>query len=68
MLENKENKINEEEVLKRLHAEYNRILDEQRLIDICDPYYAKLDISIAAIAIVMRMLAVKYGVNDIDIP
>lgn len=40
MAKNKENK---KAVLKRLHAEYNRILDEQRLTDICDPHYVELD-------------------------
>ena len=40
---NKEKKTNKKEVLKRLHAEYNRILEEQSLTDICDPRYVELD-------------------------
>lgn len=43
MTKNKEKKTNKKEVLKRLHAEYNRILEEQSLTDICDPRYVELD-------------------------
>ena len=43
MTKNKEKKTNKKEVLKRLHAEYNRILEEQSLTDICDPHYVELD-------------------------
>lgn len=40
----KENeKKNKKEVLKLLHEEYCRILEEQRLTDICDPHYVMLD-------------------------
>lgn len=59
--------VNKKEVLKRLRTEYYRILDGQNSTDTCNPCSAELDELLDDIAIVLRMLAIKYDVNDIDI-
>lgn len=67
MEEKKEKKLNKKEVLKRLHKEYNQILNEYSLTDICDPHYVELDELMCDIAITFRMLAVKYDMDYKDI-
>lgn len=65
--EKKMKKLDKNEVLKRLHTEYNRILNEFSLTDICDPQYSELDDMMCDIAITLRMLAIKYDIDYKDI-
>lgn len=67
MKEKKEKMLDKKEVLKRLHTEYDRILNEYSLTDICDLQYSELDDLMYDIAITFRMLAIRYDIDYKDI-